>query len=114
MDINVYMEKLMKETRQEIRRRQNEFWEYKKTAETKRTEWIIKLAKDQAQADQDSEWENKTRRMLHTVREKSTNRKLAAILQGSHQPVRNISVPVNKWFHSREKKELYKFNEGVF
>ena len=53
-------------------------------------------------------------RMLQTVREKEMNRKLTAILQGQHQPVLSISVAVNKWFHSREKKELYKFIEGVF
>ena len=58
----------MKEMSQEIRRRQNELWECKKTAATERAEWIIKLAKDQTQADQDPEWENKTRRMLQTVR----------------------------------------------
>ena len=23
-------------------------------------------------------------------------------------------MPVNKWFHSKEKKELYKFSKGVF
>ena len=54
------------------------------------------------------------RRMLQTVREKPIDRKLTAILQGPHQPVQSISVPVNKWLHSREKKELYKFSKGVF
>ena len=108
------MEKPMKEMTQEIRRRQHEFWECKKIAETERAEWIIKLAKDQAQAYQDPEWENKMRRMLQTVREKATNRKLTTIIQGPRQPVRSISVPANKWFHSREKKELYKFIKEVF
>ena len=46
MDVDAYMEKPMKEIRQEIRRRGNEFWECKKLAETERAEWIIKLAKD--------------------------------------------------------------------
>ena len=114
MDINKYLKKTLKEMRQEVRRRRNEFWECKKLAETERAEWIIKLAKDRAQADQDPEWENKMKRMLQTVREKATNRKLTAILKGPHQSVQSISVPVSTWFHSREKKELYKFNEGVF
>ena len=60
----------------------NEARHHKEPAETERAEWIIKLAKDQAQADQDTEWENKMGRMLQTVREKEMNRKLTAILQG--------------------------------
>ena len=48
MDIDAYMEKTMTEMRQEIKRRRNEFWECKKTAETERVEWIIRLAKDRA------------------------------------------------------------------
>ena len=54
------------------------------------------------------------RRMLQTVREKPIDRKLTAILQGPHQTVQSISVSVNKWFCSREKRELYKFSKGVF
>ena len=54
------------------------------------------MAKDQAQVNQDPEWVNKTKRMLQTVREKETNKKLTAILQDPHQPVRGISVPVKK------------------
>ena len=66
----------LKEIRQEVRGLQNEFYECKKLAETERAEWIIELARDQAKADQDSEWESKMNRMLQTIREKATNRKL--------------------------------------
>ena len=68
MDIDTYMEEPMKEMRQETRRNQNEFSECKKIATAERAEWIIKLAKDQSQAKQDQERENKMRRMLQTVR----------------------------------------------
>ena len=114
MDINKCMEKPLKEMRQEVRRRQTEFWECRKLTETERSEWIIKLAKDRAQADQDPEWEDKMERMLQTVREKATNRKFTAILKGPYQSVQSIRVPVSKLFHSREKTELYKFNKEVF
>ena len=72
------------------------------------------MAKDLAQADQDLEWEIKTKKMLQTVREKALKRRLTAISQGTPHSVQSISMSISKWFHSREEKELHKFNEGVF
>ena len=46
MDIDAYIKKPMKEMSQEIRRRRNEFWECKKTAEAEREKSIIKLTED--------------------------------------------------------------------
>ena len=46
MDIDKVMEKWLKEMRQEVRRRRNEFWECKKSTETKGAGWILELAKD--------------------------------------------------------------------
>ena len=65
-------------------------------AETERVEWIIKLAKDRENSDQDPEWENKMKRMLQTIRDKATNRELIAIIKGPHQPVQNIDVTEKK------------------
>lgn len=93
MDIDNYLEKVLKEMRQVIRRRQTEFWECKKLTERERAEWRTKLGKDRAQADQDPEWENKRKRMLQIVGEKATDRKLTAILQGPYQPVHNGTIP---------------------
>ena len=41
----------------------------KKLTVPEKAGWIIELAKDQAKADQDPEWENKVKRMSQTVRE---------------------------------------------
>ena len=57
---------------------------------------MIKLAKERAQANQDPERENKTKKMLQTMREKTMNRKLTAILKGPYQSVQSMSVPVSK------------------
>ena len=54
------------------------------------------------------------RMFFQSIREKATTWNLTAILKGPHQSVQSIYVPERKWFHSREKKQLYRFNNGVF
>ena len=76
-----------------MRRRTNEFWVCKKSAETEQAVWIIELAKDRAKTDQDPEWESKMKRMLQRTREKATDRKLTAVLKGPYQLVQSIDVP---------------------
>jgi hypothetical protein len=86
----------------------------KKSAEMERVEWIIELVKDQGKADQDPEGESKMKKMLQTIREEATNRKVTAILKRPHHSVQSLDMAEIKWFHSLKKIEFYRFNDGVF
>ena len=98
--------------RQQIRLRQNKFWECKKSTETARTELIIELSNDWVNADQDPEC--KSKRVLQTIRERATNRKLTAVEKLPHQWVQSIDAPTGEWFYSQGKKEMYRFSDRVF
>ena len=51
---------------------------------------------------------------MQDERDREINRKLTAITKGKHQSLDWIEMPTGTWYYSHEKKELYKYDKGVF
>jgi hypothetical protein len=69
---------------------------------------------DIARAAGEPDWRKHMANMLRQEREREVNRKLTNIVQGPHQSLDWIEVPIGEWFYSHTNKEIYRFQRGVF
>jgi hypothetical protein len=53
-------------------------------------------------------------KMLRDEKDREVNRKLTCITKGSHQSLDWIEVPTGEWYYSHQKKEIYRYDKGVF
>ena len=79
-----------------------------------RQEWIERNSQDIAKAAGEPDWRRHMEKMLRDEREREINRKLTAITKGIHQSLDWIEIPTGQWYYSHEKKEIYKYDSGVF
>jgi ribonuclease HI len=101
------------ELRREVHKRRSELWQCQKDCADLRVKWLEEVAKDRARASGD-DWKKKVQEMIRTTEAQTVNRKLTAILKGTHKRLDRIQVPVHDWFYSKEKDELYHYHNGVF
>ena len=83
-------------------------------ASSLRQEWLEANARNVARAAGEIDWQKKMRDMIQQEKERELNRKLTAIVKGPHQSLDWIEVPIAEWFYSHEKKEIYRYDKGVF
>jgi hypothetical protein len=79
-----------------------------------RQEWIERNTQDIAKAAGEPDWKSHMENMMKEERERETNRKLTVITRGIHQSLDWIEIPTGQWYYSHEKKEIYKYDCGVF
>jgi hypothetical protein len=67
-----------------------------------------------ARAADEPDWQKHMQRMLKDERDREVNRKLTGIVKGRFQSLDWIEVPTGEWYYSHVKKEIYRYDKGVF
>jgi hypothetical protein len=92
----------------------NELQDVQCQASEKRQGWLERIMQDIARAAGEPDWRKHMANMLRQEREREVNRKLTNIVQGPHQSLDWIEVPIGEWFYWHTNKEIYRFQRGVF
>ena len=102
------------QARKEVRKAVEHLREVQYKASEKRQEWLERNASDIARAAGNPDWKAHMEQMLKDEKQRETNRKLSVITKGHHQSLNWIEVPIEEWFYSHQKKEIYRYDKGVF
>jgi hypothetical protein len=100
--------------RTQVAKVRNDLRQAQYNASALRQEWLETNARDVARASKEIDWQKKMREMVKQEKEREINRKLTAIVKGPHQSLDWIEVPTAEWYYSHEKKEIYRYDKGVF
>jgi hypothetical protein len=99
--LNLQIREAMKMSRDALRKKVAEsvsaLREVQKRASELRQEWIERNAQDIAKAAGECDWRSHMEKMMKDEREREVNRKLTAIVKGSHQCLDWIEVPMQEW-----------------
>ena len=118
MELDIPLESIYQLTKPAIKKRQREAVQDLRTvqynASLRRQQWLEQNAQDIARAAGECDWKKKMEEMIHTAKEREINRKLSSAMKGTHQSLSWIEVPTAKWFYSHKKKEIYRYDKGVF
>jgi hypothetical protein len=102
------------ELRDEIRNARENLREVQFRASEARQQWLEQNAINIAKAAGAPDWKKHMEKMIQDEKDREVNRKLTCITKGSHQSLDWIEVPTGEWYYSHKKKELYRYDKGVF
>jgi hypothetical protein len=100
--------------RMEVRNARETLREVQFHASEARQQWLEQNAVNIAKAAGAPDWRRHMEKMLQDEKDREVNRKLTSITKGSHQSLDWIEVPVGEWYYSHQKKEVYRYDRGVF
>ena len=103
-----------KQLRQRVYKARRDLWAIQKDCEERRIQWIDRLAEDRAKAAGDVGWADKLAKMKKKVEEFQVNRKLSAVIKGTHRQLDRIQIPTGNWYYSYKSKEIYHYDMGVW
>jgi hypothetical protein len=116
LDIDIEeVQELSKEgARKAVRIAREQLQEVQYQASQHRQAWLERNAQNVARAVDEPDWQKHMQRMLKDERDREVNRKLTGIVKGQFQSLDWIEVPTGEWYYSHVKKEVYRYDKGVF
>ena len=116
-ELGIAMESLQvtyKEAQQRLKDAIHEKRRVQKEDSEERAKWLEELAMEATLDKPDKDREQVLKEMIAAARQKSTQRKLTAIMKPPHNPLDYIEIPGDSWYYSAVTNELYAFGEGLF
>ena len=116
LEINIEEVRQMsnKHIRQKVREVVKHLRDVQYRAYEEREEWVERNYQDIARARQEIGWVSNMRKMLQDARERSVNKKPMGMTKGARRSLDWIEIPKGQLFYSHLKKEIYKYDRGVF